>query len=218
MRFFGFLMLVVSLAISSCQKYQLNQPAYLTFNWDFFQSTATQDQLIIESGSFYSDGFDISGTRTEGADVAINQDFPVQKITFKKNGSLGLSADIPVGTYTDFGLKVNVVNPTVPCIQLKGFYHKNEEWIPILIEWQSPTPLLFKPDNAFKLSKKEDYKVTLGIDVDALFSSVSHNQWEQASITNEDGVATIVIRENYNVSIYDDITEQLNNALKLKVD
>jgi hypothetical protein len=218
MKLIGLILVVVTLAVSSCQKYQLNQPAYLSFNWDFFQSTATQNQIIIESGSFYTDGFGITGTRKEGADVAINQSFAAQKITFSKNGSLGLSADIPVGTYEDFAMKVNVVNPTVPCIQLKGLYHKGNEWLPFVIEWHDPNPLVFKPLNSFTLTKKQDYKVSLGIDVDALFSNVSYNQWEQASVTNEDGISTIIIRENYNVSIFDDVTDQLSQALKLIVD
>lgn len=217
MKLVGVVILSVAFLLSSCEKYKLNQPAYLSFQWDFFNNSSSNEKATISSGSFYIDEFEVSGKRVKGSEIDIEQKFPVQNTSFTSKGSLGLSMDIPVGDYTEFSVELNVKDAGIPCMRLVGAYNDGSMVTPVLIEWNVPKSLIFKPANGFTLKKKEDYKITLGIDVNRLFSNVSTSQWEQASVTPEGGIPTIVVRDNYNISIFNDIENQLNSALILTV-
>ena len=218
MKYVTFLVLVLSLGLSACKKYRLNQPAYLNFSWNFFNNSQVNSKVIIESGQFYIDQLSIDGKRTEGQDVEINQNLPYLQTSFYSSGSLGLSLDIPVGEYTDFQVSLNVNNTVSPCLLLKGHYDNGTDLIPIVIQWSSSKKLDFKNLNGFTLKKKKDYKITLGTDISKLLSTISSNQWEMAAISNEQGIPTIVIKDSYNAGIYQEIDEQLAKSLILTVE
>ncbi len=217
MRLLLFVVLILGLGFSSCKKYKLKQPAYLNFKWDFYQQDPGAFHAVVTSGYFYLDEFKVSGTRVEGPNVEILQSLPINKTTFTSGGSLGLSMDIPVGEYNEFEVELNVNDETQPCLMLFGNYNSGANLIPIRIEWESAMDLAFHPQVAFELKKKKDYIVTIGVDVQKLFSSISVNDWSEATITTENDVPTIVIRENSNNKLFTDINLKLKEALVLKV-
>lgn len=218
MKYAAFLVLILSLGLSACKKYRLNQPAYLNFSWNFFNNTQVNNKVIIESGQFYIDHLSIDGKRVEGQDVEIDQNLPYLQTSFYPSGSLGLSLDIPVGEYTDFHVSLNVNNTITPCLLLKGKYNNGTDEIPVVIQWNSSKLLDFKSLNGFTLKKKKDYKITLGTDISKLFSTISSNQWELADISNESGTPTIVVKDSYNSGIYQEIDELLASSLILTVE
>ncbi|MCC6700269.1 MAG: hypothetical protein IT221_02025 [Fluviicola sp.] len=218
MKYAAFLVLVLSLGLSACKKYKLNQPAYLNFSWNFFNNTQANNKVVIESGQFYIDQLSIDGKRVEGQDVEIDQNLPYTQTSFYASGSLGLSLDIPVGEYTDFQVSLNVNNTVTPCLLLKGSYNNGTDVIPVVIQWSSSKLLDFKSMNGFTLKKKKDYKITLGTDISKLFSTISSNQWELADISNESGTPTIVVKDSYNSGIYQEIDELLASSLVLTVE
>lgn len=217
MKYVALLILVLSLGVSSCKKYRLNQPAYLNFSWNFFNNSQNYNNVIIESGSFYIDQLSIDGKRSEGQDVEIDQNIPYTQTTFHADGSLGLSLDVPVGDYTDFHVALNVNNQSTPCLSLRGKFINGAEEIPVIIEWNVSKKLEFKSENGFSLKKKKDYKVTLGTDMSKLFSSISAVQWATANKLNVQGVQTIVVKDTFNEWIYLEINKQLSNSLVLTV-
>ncbi len=140
-----------------------------------------------------------------------------QMVSFNGQGSLGISMDVPVGEYTAFNVAMNIPKET-PCLVLKGTYQKDTEFIPFRIEWTEAQSLVFSAISEFELKKKKTYEIDLNLDVSKLFENVSTNQWHNAVPSNENGVATYVIRSsgsNNNISIFNDINASLANAIYL---
>jgi hypothetical protein len=218
MKYAVYLVLILTVGLSACKKYRLNQPAYLNFSWNFFNNTQVNNKVVIESGQFYIDQLSIDGKRSEGQDVDIDQNLPYAPTSFYSSGSLGLSLDIPVGDYYEFLVSLNVNNTVTPCLVLRGTYNNGTDEIPVVIRWSTPKTLKFNAQNGFTLKKKKDYKVTIGADIAKLLSTISSNQWEMAAISVEEDVPTIVVKDNYNASIYQEIDEQLANSLVLTVE
>ncbi|MNK05563.1 hypothetical protein D3C87_234460 [compost metagenome] len=219
-----YLLLVLVVIGSGCEKYNLKQPAYLSFNWRFHSTTSSQGQVTITKGYFYSNESMVYGVRKKGDPVQIKQSAPTQKVQFSTENKLGITFDIPMGDYTEFGMKAGIDNTHNPCLRLEGFIYKGEEQVPLIIEWKNLDELNFKVQNAFSLEKKKDYKVYIGFDVAKLFSTVSSTLLEHPPISNENGVSTVIIRDpngNPNAQgaqIFNKITEQMPNALILKIE
>lgn len=216
MRLLFSLLLLVALGLSSCKKYKLKQPAYLNFKWEFFEQQSGTFHPVISGGYFYLNQFRVTGTRVEGPAVDIVQSLPVAKTSFSAGGSLGLSMDIPVGDYNQFAVELGVVNEVQPCMVLNGEYNNGASIIPFRIEWETDEMLSFVPEAAFSLSKKKSYNVTIGVDVQKLFQTISISDWEDANITPEP-TNMIVISENFNHKLFTEINDQLASCLTLKV-
>src|SRR3989338_2761598 len=193
MRLLFSLLLLVALGLSSCKKYKLKQPAYLNFKWEFFEQQSGTFHPVVTGGYFYLNQFRVTGTRVEGPPVDIVQALPAGKTSFSAGGSLGLSMDIPIGEYNN-GASI----------------------IPFRIEWGTDEILTFLPSAAFELKKKKNYDVTIGVDVEKLFQSITINDWADANITPEP-TSTIVISENFNHKLFTEIKKQIAGALILKV-
>lgn len=206
--------LMVLLVPMGCQKSRLNQPAYLEYDFGFVQ---TNPNIQIEGGAFTISELNVAGKRAKGEDVDITQTFPSVPVTFKNDNQIGIGMDIPIGDYQEFTTKIKTVSSNGVSLRVNGTYYRDGEPIPVIIEWFEPVDLNFSPANGFELKKKEDYDVTLVINTDQLFSTVSENQWNMAVITLENDIPTIVIRSNNNISIFNDVNQQLKNALSLQV-
>jgi hypothetical protein len=220
MRLLILTVLIVGLGVSSCQKYQLKQPAYLNFKWDFFGGqTSGPLHPQINGGYFFLKKVSVSGSRKEGPEVDIDQELPVIKTIFSANGSLGLTMDVPVGDYTQFEVSLKVFEEELPCMVLTGSYDfGGENPVPFKIEWGIGKNLNFHPESGFTLSKKENYDAIIGVDVQKLFANTTIDDWAQATQSLENGVYTIVINENINSKIYGDVDTKLAESLLLKID
>jgi len=173
MRLLFFVLLTVALGTTSCKKNKLKQPSYLNFKWEFFEQQSGTFQPVVTGGYFYLNQFRVTGTRVEGPSVDILQALPVGKTTFSAGGSLGLSMDVPVGEYTQFSVELGVVNEVQPCLVLNGEYNNGVNVIPFRIEWETDELLSFVPNATFTLEKKKNYDVTIGVDVQKLFQTIS---------------------------------------------
>jgi len=216
MRLLFFVLLTVALGTTSCKKNKLKQPSYLNFKWEFFEQQSGTFQPVVTGGYFYLNQFRVTGTRVEGPSVDILQALPVGKTTFSAGGSLGLSMDVPVGEYTQFSVELGVVNEVQPCLVLNGEYNNGVNVIPFRIEWETDELLSFVPNATFTLEKKKNYDVTIGVDVQKLFQTISINDWADANITPEPN-ETIIISENFNHKLFTELNVQLEGALTLKV-
>ncbi|AEA44065.1 hypothetical protein [Fluviicola taffensis] len=213
-----YLLLILVVVGTGCEKYNLKQPAYLSLNWKFNSTTSSQGNARIEKGFFYSKEFTVNGTRVKGSPVSITQSLPVQKVEFTTQNDLGISLDIPMGDYTEFTIKTIIDKANNPCLKLEGTFYKGQEPIPMVIEWKQLDELSFKILNPFSLEKKKDYKVYIGFDAEKLFENISNTKWSQVGYTNENGVTTLVINDGNNIQLFNTITEQLPNALVLTVE
>lgn len=221
MRILVLLLIVLGLGLSSCKEYRLKQPAYLSFKWDFFNQYPGPQKAQITGGYFYLKGLKITGTRAEGPPVDITQDLPIMKTSFSGGGGLNLSMDIPMGDYNEFEVTLNVTDAGAkPCMVIYGTYDNGNGDIPIpfRIEWDVPIDLQFKPQNPFTLKKKKNYTVTIGADVEKLFSLTDASIWDAATRTPEGGVLTIVVKDDTNNDkIYEDLKVTIPQSLVMKV-
>lgn len=205
------------LGFTSCKKYKQNQPAYLAFSWGFSQNSFSESTVVLTGGSFYSGKVNVDGSRTDAPEVAIEQSFPAQKVSYQSEGLIGLKLDVPVGDYNQFNVKFTMDHTTTPCLVLNGKYMKGTEEIPVRMEWSSVDLLNFVTQNGFTLKKKKEYTVKLNVSTTSLFSSVSSLQWDQASISMENDIPTMIVRDNINVGVFNDINEKLQSALTVVV-
>nr|WP_294858121.1 hypothetical protein [uncultured Fluviicola sp.] len=218
-----YLLLILVVVGTGCEKYNLKQPAYLGLNWRFASTSNSQGNYTITKGYFYSKEFSISGTREKGSPVEITKNLPdpLQKIQFSTQDDLGISLDIPMGDYTEFTLKALLDKTNNPCLRLEGTYTKGNLTYPMIIEWTNLDDLSFKVQNPFFLQKKKNYKIFIGFDVNKLLN-ISSSFLQSPPISMENGVETVVIRSNSGGSgpgqFYTAITEQLPNALVLTVE
>jgi len=217
MKHFVWLSLCI-LLLSACEKYRLNQPAYLDFNWALSKPTSSSVKYNITGGSFYLNSFQVTGDRKKGDDVDITKEIPSSLFQFSTGGALGVSMDVPVGEYQEFALTLNVPKDDTPCMMLKGTFNTGADIIPMRVEWNDEKSLPFSPGNGFELKKKKNYKVVLAINIESLFSSVSANQWSTAPITMENEQPTLIINEDTAPQLFNKIDAQLLNALYLTVE
>lgn len=217
MRLLIFAVLLATLGFSSCEKYQLKQPAHLHFKWNFFEQSAGESKAVVESGYFYLKDFTVQGEREKGPGVAITQAPPfVLKTSFKAQGDLGLTMDIPVGEYNQFELKMNITDETQPCLVLFGTITRDGLNHPFRVEWDADQELSFHAQTPFTLKKKNDYNLTMGLNVQKL---LNEQDWSLATLTNEQGVETYVIRAaGQNYKLFMDINEDLQNSLVLNIE
>ncbi|MGV3613379.1 MAG: hypothetical protein ACO1N0_20645 [Fluviicola sp.] len=217
-----YLLLILVVIGSGCEKYNLKQPAYLNLNWKFHSVSNSMGNVVIDRGFFYSKEFAISGIREKGAPVEITKSLPdlLQKVQFNTQNELGISLDVPMGDYTEFTLKALIDKSNTPSIRLEGTYYKGNLPYPMVIEWSDLDELNFKILNPFFLKKKKDYKVYIGFDVAKLFSSVPSTMWNGGlSMPNQpDSGPTLVINKDTNPILFHKITEQIPNALVLTVE
>lgn len=213
-----YLLLVLVVLGSGCERYNLKQPAYLNLNWKFASTNNSMGNVVISKGFFYSKEFSVSGIREKGSPVEITKSLPVQKVQFSTQDDLYISLDVPMGNYTEFNLKALIDNSNNPSVRLEGTYYKGNLAHPMVIEWTDLDDLNFKVQNPFFLSKKKNYKVYIGFDVAKLFSTVPSSIWNNVQMINQPGGTTLVINEDYNNIIFHAITEQLPNALVLTVE
>ena len=216
-----YLLLILVVLGSGCEKYNLKQPAYLGVNWRFASTSNSQGNYTITSGYFYSKEFVISGIREKGAPVEITKSLPDQfnKVQFTTQNDLGISLDVPMGDYTEFNLKALLDKSNNPCLKLEGTYTKGNLTYPMRIEWSNLDDLDFQVQNPFFLKKKKDYKIYIGFDVNKLFN-ISSSYLLSPPIYNENGVETVVIKNNAAMGqgFYDAVTAQLENSLVITVE
>lgn len=212
------LFLLVSLVfISSCEKWNLKQPTHLNLNWRFHSTSNSQNSVTLDKGYVYCNGFELSGTRLKGDAVLINQSTPSSKIQFSA-APLNVTMDTPMGEYSIITLAALVDNSFSPCMRLEGQYVNGSTINPVVIEWKSSERLNFKTKSTYSFQKKQDYNVYIGIDVEALLSSISANFWSSASITIDNGKPTIFINEYTNTNLFNKINQSLDSALILQAD
>ena len=217
MRLLFVALLLLVFTNSSCEKYRLKQPAYLGFGWDFFDQQAGEHKAVITGGYFYLSEFKVSGVREAGPPVDISQSLPIAKTSFTAGGDLGLTMDIPVGDYSEFVVDLTVVDETNPCLVINGVYDNGPDNVPFRIEWNADKVLSFSSDIPFALKKKKDYQVTIGLNVQQLFSTITHDEWTKASSTLEPGGSMIIIRENSNEKLFQEINQNIGGALQIVV-
>lgn len=213
-----YLLLILVAVGTGCEKYNLKQPAYLNLNWRFHTVGNSMGNITVERGFFYSKEFTVSGIRKKGSAVEITKSLPVQKVQFSTQDNLAISLDVPMGDYTEFSLKTIIDKSNNPSVRLEGTFYKGSEPVAMVVEWTDLDDLNFKILNPFSLEKKKNYQVYIGFDVAKLFSTVSSSLLNSAPIANQNGVPTLVINSGNNVQLFHKITEQIPNALVLKVE
>jgi len=219
MRLLILVVLIVGMGAVSCKEYELKQPAYLNFKWDFSNQASGSQQAVVTSGYFYLKKVTVTGTREEGPGVDIEQDLPVMKTVFSSNGKLGLSIDVPVGDYTQFNVALKVVDEESPCMALTGTYtFSSGESIPFRIEWVDGLDLTFMSGNNFTLDKKKSYNAVIGADVQKLFSATIPSDWTDASPTLENGQQMLVISQTSNSKIFGDVNGKIAESLLFKIE
>ncbi len=209
----------VGLALSSCKKWELKQPASLSMNWKFNNTSTSNNAVQINSGYFYASEFSLNGSREEGEDVSITKSIISTKFSFSESNYLNFNIDVPMGDYKNFdvGIKLDNSQSESP-IRLYGSFTKDSVTYPVKIEWVKLDLLQFHAINAFSLIRKKSYNLYICMDVQKLLDNISSNFWMSASMSMENGVPTLIVNESTNANLYSKINTNLSSALTIQVE
>jgi hypothetical protein len=205
------------IGLIGCEKYKLKQPTSLALSWKMVNNENQSNSVELTGGKLNSDEFSVEGTRVEGEDVKIDQSFIASVISFNTNQALGLNVDVPIGNYTEFKLKLGANSLDGYSFKLNGIYHGSDD-IAVRIEWNTEQVLEFVNYNSFELEKDKNYSCILELDRQELLQDISSIQWQNATVTLENSIPTIVISKDFNSIIFSEINERVSSALHLSIE
>lgn len=205
------------IGLIGCEKYKLKQPTSLALSWKMVNNDNQSNSVELTGGKLNSDKFSVEGKRVEGEDVKIDQSFIASVISFNTNQALGLNVDVPIGNYTEFKLKLGANSLEGYSFKLSGIYHGSDD-IAVRIEWNTEQVLEFVNYNSFELEKDKNYSCILELDRQELLQDVSSIQWENAIVTLENSIPTIVISKDFNSNIFSEINERVSSSLHLSIE
>lgn len=224
MKRFGKYILVVGVVLLavSCKKSQLKKPTEVSMYIDINRSTNDDESLVFSNGFIIIDEFEMEGTRQEGAPVSMKREFVEgYKIDFTNSLPIDeLILDVPQGNYIDLEIGFNTHKvKDVPNIRVEGVYtNASSVSIPVIYEFEAKEKFKIKgksKDDMPIITLDKDKPADSFIELDPLywFDTVSPTMWDAATLTDVDGVGTILINEDLNTTIYDVVTARLDEAV-----
>jgi hypothetical protein len=207
-------LLIALLGSAGCKKYNLNQPAYLSFSWEL--ANVQNGGSTVSGGYVYPSKISLTGDREEGADVSIEQTLPAIAATFSAESNFSVNIDAPMGKYKTMSLKMELdATQSVP-VSLRGTATVQGTPVIFSIEWYEAIPLDFQAGEQFDFKKKESYDMKLVLDCAKLFEDVTQDRWDAAVVSSEPNGPTVKIREDVNHDLFEIIKGNIAEALELK--
>lgn len=208
--------LFLGLVLASCSKYKLKQPCTLNLKTQFIPAGGGTGDNIQYQGSFKVTRFTFSGMRSEGQAVEIEQIPQQETLELSQGIDLGVTYDIPVGTYESFQLKVRL-NATNSLELIKKSL--GAATLPILIQFSEDLDLLFTSQGKSKeLKKKTTYQATMVWDFAGLMAGINAQDLNTANTSVVNGVEFVVLNTSMNVNLFKKVQSNLNSSMRLKLE
>ncbi len=193
----------------SCNKYKYSKPCSVNLKAEF--ESADPDSELNTSVNLSVERLTFSGERTKAGPVEIEKELNGASYKLENEQALGLSMDIPIGSYSNYTFKLRLSPENSFHLNRKNY--KNFQ--PIIVTFKSDIDLEFNSSAISpELEKNKAYDVSLLFDVDALFSGITDEDLENA-ITP--GNNAIVIHENKNSNLLQIIKSNLVKSLSVKI-
>lgn len=218
------LLFLALLYFPSCKKNQLKKPTDVSFKADINRASNSSGSLIFTGGNINIAEFDIEGKRQQGDDISFSKEFENGLlINFDPNNSIPeIDFDIPQGIYESLEISFktfeNESDITITCL---GEYTKNSGTI-------IPLQFEFMSSEYFSISAEDDNgsaNVTLDKDTPAIgliifdpiywFEIIPPSSLENASLTELNGIETLLINESANENLYELIVSRIEESTEI---
>jgi hypothetical protein len=210
------LFLSVLVLVVSCNKWK--QPTDTQFYVDINRTPTIGGQLTFTGGQMILSNFEFEGEREKGGDVSFITNYGSGlTIPFDlTNTNPELNFDIPQGVYNRIAL-VLTTGSSGEVILVEGTYAYNGGGT-------VPFRFIFADTEEFEIEAEDDDGGTIVLDKDAIspakivldpthwFAPVPSSFFENATLTDVNGVNTIVIDKNNNEDIYDIVLDRLEET------
>lgn len=214
-----FMICLLLLFIFSCRKNELNEPTSVAVSIDINRSASSSGHLQFDQGYIRLASFGVEGTRQEGPEVELYKEFENGNLhNFSSSAPVAnLNLNIPQGNYTDLDINFNTYDDgDNPTIVVQGIYtNQSSQNIPVLFEFLSSEFFSINSESddggsIIELSKEVPSNALIKLDPIYWFDLISTNSWDNAALTEIDGVMTIVINESNNSAIYDVVVDRID--------
>ena len=200
----------VALALSSCEKDELTQPAEVYFEFKLDRQPAPAQALTFQAGTMEIQSIGFIGDRESGDDVGFVSDFGtvVRADLATGNSDPVIKFDIPQGNYTEIRL---VVDPEIgtPDLIITGTYVPALAGpaVPVQLEVDLPGQLnltAITPTGSSNIVLRKDSRATVEVFLNPSrwISDIPLLSFETAELQNIRGVPSILISKDYNAEIY----------------
>ncbi len=221
------LVLVITLAGFSCKKKKEAQwklPTAVTFKIDINRSPCLGGNLAFYGGNILLDNFSFDGKRDQGDDVHFDKNSGTINASFDPNAAIPeWNFDIPQGSYSQIKISYKTAgSQNDKQIVVLGTYKNTTDGntYPVRFEFQAPQTFVIFAKNSSGNSKivlDKDVVSSVKIIMDPVywFQTITNTMMDNASLTNMNGIPTILINKNTNNNInaamqnrvHDDVTQ-----------
>jgi hypothetical protein len=231
------------LLISGCikEKNELTLPVRIKLkigslpSFEDYYISAYQGKIGIQSIQF-------EGKREAGEDIFFETDpkMNLQTLQFSGKPANILEFDIPQGIYNYMkwdvtlkrimseelnnfddadSLRVGLIIPGI-YVAFSGEWDEIETKIPIAFAIDDTELLSFKStgidgSSSIVISENKPYEITMLLDLDYTFGSVSRESFKEAEITDVNGQQTILITSDKNKNLYENLLYRINQSTKV---
>ena len=205
-------------SLSSCNKWK--EPTDVDFFVDINKTPTLNDKITFTGGEIILESFDFDAQRDKGEDVIFTQNFTNGlAIPFNINQIVEeLEFVIPQGYYKriDIGFRTFDNNENICLLVLGNYQYSNGDLIPFRFE--------FTDTEQFKIRAEDDNGNDIILDKDIVspakiilnpsywFQPIPSNDFENATISQVNGINTIQINKNVNDNIYDLILNRIGES------
>lgn len=215
------LLFLIALAALGCKKNQLKQPTDVSFTIDINRTASSDGKLVFNSGTIALASFDIEGKRQEGDPISFTRNFSEGlTVNFDPNNPISeIQYDIPQGVYTELTISFETFDDNGgSTITVLGTYTNNQgNPIPVIFEFMSSETFEIEGDDSVNsglivLDKDTPANAFVQLDPIHWFDILTNNQLENATLTNINGVMTLLINENVNDNLYDIMADRIDES------
>ena len=209
------------LVFSGCSKDEFTKPSQVVFEFKMNKTSSAGKFLQFQEGTFRFNALEFDGERESGGDVFFTAPFsdPIYADLESGTTSETVSFDIPQGIYQHIQVSFEIgEDDQQSAISYDGVYQSargNDIPVRVEINFAGIIPVNAKSasgGNQIVLNKDLNNVAEITLDPVFLFQLVNSRTLESASVTNLDGVATILINENSNEVIYNRLINRLEQS------
>ncbi|TNE70821.1 MAG: hypothetical protein EP333_09835 [Bacteroidetes bacterium] len=202
----------------SCNKWK--QPTDTRFYCDINRAATLDDQLTFTGGQIILSSFVFEGERKKGDDVFFEQQFNNGLVVpFDLNNTVQeLNFDIPQGVYVRIELVISTTADNESITVYGNYQYTSGDYVPFVFVFTDSEEFEVEAENEdggdILLDKDQLSRAKIIIDPSYWFSPVPKSFFEGATLTNINGINTILIDKNSNEDIYDIVLDRLKDNTK----